>query len=59
MTHEEAIRKSAVNHQRLADLYHRDFCKKREEGSEFLASMYSNWSAGYYAIARALLRIEE
>ena len=57
MTHAEAIRKAAIQFQRLAAIYHSDFCEKREKGSEF-ARMYSNYAAEYSAIARALMGIE-
>lgn len=58
MTHEEACRKSAIQNQRLAAIYHSEFCTKREEGSKFLTSMYSDWAAERSAIARALMGIE-
>lgn len=57
MTHEEATIKAAIQFQRLAAIYHSEFCEKREKGSEF-ARMYSDWAAEYSAIARALMRIE-
>ena len=59
MTHEEAIRKSAVNHQRSSASFHASYEAHKSEGREFLASMYSKWAAEYSAIARALMRIEE
>ena len=52
MTHEEAIRKSAVSHQRQSASFHRDFCKNREEGREYLASMYAQGAAEESAPAR-------
>ena len=57
MTHEEAVRKLAIQRQKLAAIYHSEFCSKREEGSE-LASMYAQWAAEESALARALMRIE-
>lgn len=58
MIHEEACRKSAIQNQRMAAIYHIEFCTKREEGSKFLASMYSDWAAVRSAFARALMKIE-
>ena len=59
MTYEEAIRKSAVSHQRQSASYHASCDAHKSEGSEYLASMYAKWAAEESALARALLRIEE
>ena len=58
MTYEEAIRKSAVIHQRQSASFHAAYDKHKSEGREFLASMYSNWAAEHSTIARALMCIE-
>ena len=59
MTHEEAIRKSAVSHQILAASYHATYEEHRDAGREYLAVPYSKWAEEESAIARALMRIEE
>lgn len=58
MTHAEAIRKAAINFQRVAASFHNDF-RKSMEGNCVLAVLYSRLSAEYSELARALLRIEE
>ena len=59
MTHAEAIRKSAIVSQRMGASYSADANRNRDEGQIFLAEMYADWAAEQYAIARALMRIEE
>ena len=60
MTHAEAIRKTAIQAQRMGARYRADAERKRNEiGCEnVLADMYANWSSEQYAIARALMRID-
>ena len=59
MTYEEAIRKSAVIHQRQSASYHASYEEHRDAGRECLAVLYSKWAEEESAIARALMRIEE
>ena len=59
MTHAEAIRKVAIISQRIAASYRVDANRNRDDGQIFLAKMYADWAAEEYAIARALMRIEE
>ena len=59
MTHAEAIRKTAIQAQRMGASYRADAERKRNDiGDENLAGMYAEWSAEQYAIARALMGIE-
>ena len=59
MTHAEAIRESAIVSQRMGASYSAEANRNRDEGKIFLAKMYAHLAAERYAIARALLRIEE
>ena len=58
MTHEEAVRKSAVIHQIHSADYHAAYAAHRDQGREYLASLYAQWAAEESALARALMRIE-
>ena len=58
MTHAEAIRKSAVSHQRQSASFHASYDAHKSEGRDLLASMYAQWAAEESALARALMGIE-
>ena len=58
MTHAEAIRKAAIDYQRGAAIFHKEF-RKSMEGNCVLAVIHSRLSAEYSKLARALMRIEE
>ena len=58
MTHEEAIIKSAVIHQKNSAAFHAAYVSHKSEGRKYLARLYSKWAAEESAIARALMRIE-
>ena len=59
MTYEKAIKKSVLIHQMQAASYHAAYGAHRDSGREYLAILYAGCSAEQYAIARALMRIEE
>ena len=41
-----------------ADIEHAAYAAHRDQGREYLASMYAQWAAEESALARALMRIE-